>query len=155
MTDTGMWVADDETAAEAVQTRRAWLEGLGAHERVLAQYAMRTEAEIAEDREIRNRSAELRQRAEDEASAIQMGFAGAPPSHQDILARFALAADEQDRRLERVRAEEAERRADAATEALAAARRELAQERKQHERASRLATERLNGWQAARAEYRR
>jgi hypothetical protein len=127
----------------------------GAPGDVFARFRAVTPEDVAEDRERRNRSALLRQKAEDEADAVRMGFATAPPSHVDVLMRAAVLADLQDAAEERRRQADLEDRAERALTRLAAAEAELAAERESSARSLRRANEAAAAFRARAVEAER
>ena len=130
---------------------------LGGHsdvERVLSRYAMRSQQEVAEEQAIRRRSAELREKAEDEAVLVQLGLAPPPRSTSEVLAAYAVSADEQDRKDERERASRADARANQALAMVAQLEAQLANERRSHDATSRSLSTANQLYGSARSEQR-
>ena len=149
MTDTGVWLGTDEVGhSPEVAAWLAALPGTGGPARVLAQYAMRSREEIAEDRQRAERVAQAREQAENVADAARLGLIEPLHTHQDVLMRAAALSEIEDAQAERMRQRRLEERADRALARLAAAERQLTTERADHAQASRLANERLTRWSA-------
>jgi hypothetical protein len=135
-------------------TQRAWLDAMEPHERVLSRYAMRSQEEVAEEQAMRRRSAELREKAEDEAALVQLGLAPPPRSTSQVLAAYAASAEEQDRKDERERAARADARANQALAMVAQLEAQLAAERRSHASTSRSLSTANQLYGSARSEQR-
>src|SRR6476469_6199603 len=98
---TGFWVGDDGVVTSdpepadgvVMQHEWQWRASLTPHEAVLARYAMRSQAEIAEDRERRTRAEALQQKAEDQAALVQLGLAPPPPTLSERFAQWQAQAE--------------------------------------------------------------
>src|SRR6476646_11847603 len=101
---TGFWVGDDGVVAGdpepadgvVMQHEWQWRESLTPHERVLAVYGMRSKADIAEDRQRRERDAALQQKAEDQWALVQLGLAPPPPTLADRFAQWQAEAEDEE-----------------------------------------------------------
>ena len=142
--------APPEEPGTTVQTQRQWVEGLSSHQKVLAQYAMRSAQDVEEDRIRAQRLAEIRQRAEDEEDLVRLGFAAPPRSHAQVLADYATEQARLDKLEDDLRTQRAEERAIAAEERPALAQAELAEERRAHQRAENWLATAREGWASAR-----
>jgi hypothetical protein len=112
-----------------MMTERARLNSLSSHAAVLARFAARSEADVAEDRERRQRSVALQQKAQDEADLVRLGLAPSPRSRHDVLRDYAAEVDRLDKLEERERAKRAEEQLAARTERVVQLERQLEAER--------------------------
>jgi len=155
---TGFWVGDDGVVAGdpepadgvVMQHEWQWRESLTPHERVLAAYGMRSKADIAEDRERRERDAALQQKAEDQWALVQLGLAPPPPTLADRFAQWQAEAEDEERTDDARRAHRAEEQLAARAERIAELEAQLAAERQSHSRTSRRYHEAVDGWGRAR-----
>jgi hypothetical protein len=100
----------DAEPAGTVQTQRDYFADLSSHQAVLARYAMRSQQDVADDRETKQRQAEARERSEEYAAAVNLGLAHAR-SNTEIFAGYAAECEIQDAQDRRRARQEADQRA--------------------------------------------
>ena len=155
---TGFWVGDDGVVAGdpepadgvVMQHEWQWRESLTPHERVLAAYGMRSKADIAEDRQRRERDAALQQKAEDQWALVQLGLAPPPPTLADRFAQWQAEAEDEEHTDDARRARRAEDQLAARAERIAELEAQLAAERGAHTRTSQNYHRAVEGWGRAR-----
>jgi len=155
---TGFWVGDDGVVAGdpepadgvVMQHEWQWRESLTPHERVLAAYGMRSKADIAEDRQRRERDAALQQKAEDQWALVRLGLAPPPPTLADRFAQWQAEAEDEERTDDARRAHRAEEQLTARAERIAELEAQLAEERGAHTRTSQNYHRAVEGWGRAR-----
>jgi hypothetical protein len=100
-------VGDPEPTGVTVQTQRDYFADLSSHQAVLTRYAMRSQQDVADDRETAQRRAAARERSEEVAALVMLGHAHAR-SHAEIFGDYLAECelqDMQDRRRARAEAE--------------------------------------------------